>query len=98
MQKTQNITIVMLLMTAAVLSSLLVAGYLYTEQPASASGVSRAGDYMMATGQYDNDTDFIYVLDIANGKLNLYYPNINTNQLTLGTSVDIGASFKMGPR
>ena len=97
MQKTQNITIVMLLMTAAILSSLLIAGWLYTE-PAYASGVSRAGDYIMASGQYDADTDFIYVLDIANAKLNLYYPNINTNQLTLGTSLDLGAAFRAGPR
>ena len=95
MKKTQNITIVMLLMTAAILSSLLVAGWLYTEQPANASGVSRAGDYIMASGMYDSDTDFVYVLDIANAKLNLYYPNINTNQLTLGTSVDLGAAFRV---
>ncbi len=98
MQKTQNITIVMLLMTAAILSSLLVAGWLYTEQPAYASGTARGGDYIMASGQYDTDTDFIYVLDIANAKLNLYYPNINTNQLTLGCSTDVGASFRAGPR
>ena len=95
MQKTQNITIVMLLMTAAILSSLLVAGWLYTEQPAYAGGVSRAGDYIMASGLYDSDTDFVYVLDIANAKLNLYYPNINTNTLTLGTSLDIGAAFRV---
>jgi hypothetical protein len=97
MQKTQNITIIMLLMTAAILSSLLVAGWLYTE-PAYAGGTSRSGDYIMASGQYDAETDFIYVLDIANAKLNLYYPNINTNQLTLGTWIDLGAAFRAGPR
>jgi hypothetical protein len=97
MQKTQNITIVMLLMTAAILSSLLIAGWLYTE-PAYASGVSRAGDYIMASGQYDADTDFIYVLDMANAKLNVYYPDINTNQLKIGVTVDVGAAFRAGPR
>ena len=97
MQKTQNITIIMLLMTAAILSSLLVAGWLYTE-PAYAGGVSRAGDYIMASGQYDADTDFIYVLDIANAKLNLYYPDINTNQLKIGVTTDVGAAFRAGPR
>jgi len=98
MQKTQNITIVMLLMTAAILSSLIVAGWLYTEQPAYGSGVSRAGDYIMASGQYDADTDFVYVLDIANAKLNLYYPDINTNQLKIGITVDVGAAFRTGPK
>jgi hypothetical protein len=97
MQKTQNITIIMLLMTAAILSSLLIAGWLYTE-PAYASGVSRAGDYIMTSGQYDADTDFIYVLDMANAKLNVYYPDINTNQLKIGVTVDVGAAFRAGPR
>jgi hypothetical protein len=97
MQKTQNITIVMLLMTAAILSSLLIAGWLYTE-PAYASGVSRSGDYIMTSGQYDADTDFIYVLDMANAKLNVYYPDINTNQLKIGVTVDVGAAFRAGPR
>jgi len=97
MQKTQNITIVMLLMTAAILSSLLIAGWLYTE-PAYASGVSRSGDYIMTSGQYDADTDFVYVLDMANAKLNVYYPDINTNQLKIGVTVDVGAVFRAGPR
>ncbi len=94
MQKTQNITIVMLLMTAAILTSLLVAGWLYTEQPAYGSGVSRAGDYIMASGMYDDGTDFIYVLDVANAKLNLYYPNATTNLLTLGCTTDLAAAFR----
>jgi len=94
MQKTQNATIVMLLMTAAILTSLLVAGWLYTE-PAYAVASSRAGDYLMVNGSYDSDTDFIYVLDVANAKLNLYYPNINTKQLTLGTSVNLATAFRV---
>ncbi len=93
MQKTQNITIVLLLMTAAILTSLLAGSWLYTE-PAYASGTSRAGDYIMANGTFDSDTDFIYVLDVANAKLNLYYPNINTKALTLGTSVDLRSTFR----
>jgi len=88
MQKTQNITIVLLLMTAAILTSLLVASWLYTK-PAYAGASARAGDYLMINGMYDTETDFVYVLDIAKGKLNLYYPNINTNALTLGCSVNV---------
>ena len=90
MQKTQtqNVTIALLLMTAAILTSLLAASWLYTE-PAYAGASARAGDYLVVNGMYDTDTDFIYVLDIANAKLNLYYPDINTNKLTLGVSVNV---------
>jgi hypothetical protein len=94
MQKTQNITIVMLLMTAAVLSSLLIAGWIYTEKPAYAGASASGGDYIMAPGAFDVDKDFIYVLDIANAKLNLYAPDSTTNQIILGTSVDLGAAFR----
>lgn len=93
MQKTQNVTIVLLLMTAAILTSLMAASWLYTE-PAYAGASARAGDYLIVNGMYDADTDFIYVLDIANAKLNLYYPNINTNTLTLGTSINLAATFR----
>lgn len=95
MQKTQNITIVMLLLTAAVLSSLLVAGWLYTEKSAYAGISASGGDYIISTGAFDGDKDFIYVLDIANAKLNLYAPDINTNQIVLGTSIDLGAAFRI---
>ena len=93
MQKTQDITIVMLLMTAAILTSLLVAGYLYTE-PAYAGSVSRSGDYVMASGMFEEGTDFVYVLDIANAKLNLYYANTASNQLTLGCTTDLSTAFR----
>jgi len=94
MQKTQNLTIILLLMTAAILTSLLAGSWLYTTEPAYAGGTTRAGDYIMANGTFDGDTDFIYVLDVANAKLNLYYPNINTKMLTLGTSVDLQSTFR----
>ena len=95
MKNTQNITIVLLLMTAAILTTLLVAGLaLHPAGPRIRRRTERGGDYIMATGMYDDQTDFIYVLDVANGKLNLYYPNINTNQLTLGTTLNLATAFR----
>ncbi len=92
MKNTQNVTIVLLLMTAAILTGLMAASTLYTE-PAAAATSGRGGDYIVATGLFDSDADFVYVLDVANAKLNLYYPDINTKQLTLGTSVNLAQTF-----
>ena len=95
MKNAQNLTIVLLVVTASILTSLLVAQFVYT-QP-DAYGVTcgaKGGDYIMATGQYNQDMDFIYILDIANNKLNIYYPNINTNSLVLGDSVDLALAFR----
>lgn len=90
MKDTQNFTIVMLLITAAVLTSLWV----FTEPTAQASATDRGGDYIMATGGTNNQVDVLYVIDTANAKLNVYYPNINTNQLELAVSTNLATIFK----
>jgi len=94
MKKTQDITIGLLVVTASVLTTLLVASYVYTEPAYGTTAATRGcGDYMISTGSFNQETDFIYVVDIATAKLNVYYPNVNTNSLELGDTVDLAKSF-----
>lgn len=94
MKNTQEITIMLLVVTASVLTTLLVASYVYTEPAQGATAATRGcGDYMIATGSFNQETDFVYVLDIASAKLNVYYPNLNNNTLELGDAVDLAKSF-----
>ena len=93
MKNTQNVTIVLLIVTASVLTTLLLASYLYTQPAYGAIGSVKGGDYILSSGSYNAETDFIYIIDIASNKLNIYFPNINTNALTLGDSVDLARSF-----
>ena len=101
MKNTQNVTIVLLVVTAAILTSLLVGGYLYTQPAYAGTAQSKGGDYIMAAGSYDQGTDFIYVIDIASSKLAVYYANANNNSLMIGDKVDLGKAFaaagKAGP-
>ena len=92
MKNAQNITIVLLLVTASALTALLLASYLYPEPAYGYSGMI-GGDYVIAAGAYNAETDFIYVLDIASSKLNVYFANINTNALVLGDTVDLAKFF-----
>ena len=94
MANTQNLTVTFLIVTAAVLTSLLVASFVYTEPAYAHMGMAKAGDYMAAVGAYNDQTDFLYVIDLANNKLNIYYPNINTNSLSLGDTVDLSKAFR----
>lgn len=94
MNHTHNVTIVLLVVTAAILTSMLVGGYLYTEPAYAGSCSAKDGDYIMVSGQYDQNTDFIYILDIANAKLNIYFPNINNNSIVLGDTVDLSRAFR----
>jgi uncharacterized protein (UPF0333 family) len=93
MKNTQNIWIVLLLVTAAILTSLLVGGYLYTQPAYAGTSQSKAGDYAMAAGAYNQDSDFVYVIDIANSKLAVYYSNVTTNTLMIGDKVDLAKAF-----
>ena len=98
MKNTPNLTIVLLVVTASILTTLLVAGYVYNQPAYAATAQSKGGDYIMAAGSYNQESDFIYVVDIANNKLNVYYANINTNALVPGGSVDLAKAFaRTGP-
>lgn len=92
MKNTQNITLMLLIVTTAVLTTLLVASWLHTE-PAYAGASAKDGDYIMAIGSYNEESDFLYVLDIANAKLNIYYADINTNSIRPGGTVDLARAF-----
>ena len=94
MKDTQNIALVLLAISAAILTTLLVAGYLYTEPAYGATTAVKDGDYMIAVGSYNQDTEFLYILDIAKNRLNLYYVNINTNAVTLRDSVELSRVFR----
>ncbi|HUT01192.1 MAG TPA: hypothetical protein VM031_01955 [Phycisphaerae bacterium] len=93
MKTTQDITIVLLLVTASVLTAMLLASYVYTEPAGASTTAAKGGDYLLATGTFNQETDFVYILDIATNKLNIYYPNINTNALALGDTVDLSKVF-----
>jgi hypothetical protein len=93
MKNAQNITVMLLVVTAATLTTLLGVSWLYTEPAYAGAGPAKDGDYIMAAGSYNDQSDFLYIVDIANAKLNIYYADINTNSIRLGDTVDLGRAF-----
>jgi len=83
MQNNANVVIVLLVISAAVLTAVLV-GTAYAD-----SSSTRAGDYAAATGSLDTERDLLYVIDIAAGRLNVYNVNRKSNTIDLGGSVDL---------
>jgi len=93
MKNTENITIVLLLATAAILGAMLIATY--RTETAQATGTSvKQLDYIMATAQWSKSTDMIYVVDIASRQMNIYFLNINSNAIEAVSSVDLSKAFK----
>ncbi len=89
----QNICIVLLLVSAAVMIGVLGAGYVYTEPAHAATASVKDGDYVMITAQYDEHTDHLYVVDIAKNRMLAYYPAPATNKMMIAASLDLRKLF-----
>ncbi|HOF18752.1 MAG TPA: hypothetical protein PK082_07565 [Phycisphaerae bacterium] len=88
----QNLTIVLLLATAAVLAAMLLATYTQDAQAGTSAG--KQGDYIMVNGMWSGSTDLVYIVDIAARKLNVYYAHAASNDVKLIQTVDLAKAFE----
>ena len=96
MKNTQNVTIAVLTVTACILLAMVLGSFLADRATAGVPSIKQ-GDYIMGTGAYSNDRDLLYLIDIAARRLNVYWPNINTNSLELVDKVDLQQAFSEKP-
>ena len=94
MKNPENLTLALLAVGAAVLAGLLLAGHVCNAPAYGGVSAVKDGDYIMTVGAYDQDNDFVYVVDIASNRMNLYYVNINTNAIVFRDSVDLSKLFR----
>ncbi len=92
MKDGQNITIGLLLVTGCILAAMLISDF--TSTTAYADTPIKEGDYILGTGAASSATDLIYVIDIANRRLNVYSANINTNALDIIDTVNLDRAFR----
>ncbi len=93
MNDTQNLTIVLLLVTAAVLGVMVYGTWQGTEQAALADSSVRQGDYIMVTGAWSDKNDFLYVMDIAAMQINAYFTDVQNNRIELADTVNVERAF-----
>ena len=94
MNDSKNITIVMLLLSAVVLSVLLLAS-IQTAAPVQAGNTSaRFGDYVMAPGARAKSFDNLYVIDVLQKRLNVYSADPNRKRVEILDTVDLAQYFK----
>lgn len=91
MKDPQNITIGLLLATAAILAAMLITTYQTTDNAAYADTPVKQGDYILGTGAWTSSTDLVYIVDIAAGRLNVYAKG--SKSIDLGDSVDLNQAF-----
>jgi len=95
MNKSQNLTIALLLLSAAILSVMLFSTFVGTSSsPAWADSASTAmGDYVVCTAHWSSSTDLLYIIDRRVQRLNVYYIDTNQNRIVRRDSVDLKRIF-----
>ena len=93
MKDTQNVTIALLCVSAAILVT--VAAFTYNADQARAGGVaSAAGEYIMFTGALSNATDLLYVIDLTKQRMIAYRFDPMKNTIQIQGRVDLGQTFR----
>ena len=92
MKDTKNVTIAMLCVLAAILATVMV--LTYDSNQALADTSIRGGDYIIVTGNYSKSLDLLYVIDIAQQKINVYAVDENNNVIRMLDQVSLKQVFK----
>lgn len=100
MRETQNLTIGALSITGVVLLVAVIFATAGSQNSALAIGqTDRGGDYIVVTGQFNDNIEVIYITDAAAQRLNMYSYEWNRGQLILWDSYDLKRAFgARGPR
>lgn len=95
MKNGQNLAIVLLVITAVVLTGILVGSYSFTSQSAYAATPVKGGDYIQLTAGISTSSDLLYIINTAVRRMNAYQLNPNSNKgLELIATVDLEQAFR----
>lgn len=82
MKKSDNIMIGLLTLTAVFLGVMLV-GSIHSQEAYASSSSDRYGDYIMVAAARSSINDLLYVIDVPNQKLLVYYCDKTMNTLKI---------------
>lgn len=88
MKNTENVTIVLLLITVVILGALLVGS-------ARADTPVRLDRYIICTGAYAASVDLLYVIDVKTNLLNVYSLDTNKGVIEKRDTVKLELAFRI---
>ena len=95
MNKSEHILIGLLTLTGVLLAVLLI-GSMHSQQAYAAASSDRCGDYIMAAAARSTVNDLLYVIDIPNKKLLVYYCDKTMNSFkVVDDRVDLSDVFRV---
>ena len=95
MKNTQNVLIVALVVSAVLLTGVLVASWTGTSREAKAgSEFARFWGMVGTVGQVANGSDALYIIDVDQRRLNAYIINSQTGTIDIVSSEDLVQAFR----
>ena len=94
MKNSQNITIALLLVSAGILTALLIGMHVSNTPSAEAQVSVSKGQYIVSVGTYSSSQDLVYIMDITTGQVNAYAASRVRKRIQVADSVDVGQVFK----
>lgn len=92
MNNTQNIAIITLCVTAAILGGLVLG--VSTDKASAGQCISAsAGQFIMVPYQFDHNIDLLVVIDVSSRKMNAYRVNQQAGGVELFASVELDRAF-----
>lgn len=91
MRKTQNVTILLLICTAGVLTAMLAMMYIQTAPLPAQAGASegvRGGSYIVGTATARQGLDVVYIVDAQRDGMNVYFLNPQTRSIQKVTGME----------
>ncbi len=100
MKNPQNITIALLVLSATILTGMLVGLHLYDTPSAEAfTGVRhQQASIIMTSGSVSGSYSVVYVIDVRTRRLNAYASDINTGSVRAMDTIDLDLAFRTMPR
>ena len=92
MNNPQNVVILVLVVTAAILGGMLVGVWQDRSAQAAYPSVSK-GDYIMIPYTWSDTMDLLCVIDVPSRKMKVYIPNKNTHAMDVAKEVDLEREF-----
>ena len=94
MRNTQNITIVLLLLSAGILTAVLIGMHVSATPRAEAQVTVKQGQYIMSVGTYSKSADLVYILNIKTGKMNAYQASRLRKSIGFADQADLARVFR----
>ena len=93
MNDRQNMTIILLLISAAFLASLLFLAQTTDQQAWAGNSSARFDDYIMCPGARSDSADNLYIIDVQTEKLAVYWIQPGTTNLEPTDVIDLKRYF-----